>query len=236
MNCPNCAAEMTAMTLEGHQGTSVAIDVCGACHAFWFDRHESLKLSPGSTLKLMKFIGETTAPGVRSIAEKPPCPRCSGPLKQTHDLQRTTRFSYWRCPQHGRFIRFFDFLKEKDFIRPLSAEQVHELRRHVQSVNCSNCGAPVNLAVGAACTHCKSPLSMLDMRQPEQVLKQLAEAAAPRPVDPALPMELARARRDVEGLFGNVDTDTRWWGDVASSGLVQAGLGAVARWLVKTKL
>ena len=55
MNCPNCAAEMTAMTLEAHLTAPVTLDVCKACQAFWFDKYESLKLAAASTLKLMKF-------------------------------------------------------------------------------------------------------------------------------------------------------------------------------------
>lgn len=235
MLCPNCRSEMTAMTLDGHQGSPVSIDICSGCEAFWFDRHESLKLAPASTLKLMKLIGENSRSAKASFQQKMPCPRCSGTLSPTQDLQRNVRFNYWRCPQHGRFIRFFEFLREKNFIRPLTAQQVKELRQHVQSVNCSNCGAPVNLAVGAACTHCKSPLSMLDMKQPEEVLRQLAEASVPRPVDPALPLQLARARKDIEHSFGNFESEL-WWQDVSSSGLVQAGLGAVAKWLTKNMI
>jgi hypothetical protein len=224
---------MTEMALEGHQGTPITIDLCAACQAFWFDRFESLKLAPGSTLKLMQFIGENAAAAKASYSGALSCPRCAEPLQATQDLQRNTRFSYWRCrARHGRFIRFFDFLKEKDFLRPLTSQQIAELRRHVQSVNCSNCGAPVNLAAGSACGHCKSPLSMLDMKQPEQLLKQLEAAAVPKPVDPTLPMDLARAKRDVEGLFGR-EPDRDWLRDVTSSGLVQSGLKAVARWLSK---
>jgi hypothetical protein len=226
---------MTGMTLDGHQGTPVAIDICIECQAFWFDRHESLKLAPASTLRLMKLIGENAQPGKAPFEGKMSCPRCPGTLAPTQDLQRNVRFNYWRCPQHGRFIRFFEFLREKNFIRPLTAQQVKELRQHVQSVNCSNCGAPVNLAVGASCAHCKSPLSMLDMKQPEEVIRQLTEASAPRPVDPSLPMELARAKRELDQAFGNFDSEL-WWRDASSSGLVQAGLGAVARWLTRNMI
>jgi Zn-finger nucleic acid-binding protein len=235
MDCPNCTVEMTSMALHGHQGTSVAIDLCAVCQAFWFDRHESLKLAPVSTLELMKFIGENAAPANGTFSRALRCPRCSNTLKPTNDLQRSTRFSYWRCDsQHGRFIRFFDFLREKDFIRPLTPLQIAELRQHVHSVNCSNCGAPVDLGSGTACLHCKTPLSMLDMKQSAAILKQLGDAAVPRPVDPAMPIALARARRDVETLFGGLETDTRWWSDVSSSGLVEAGLGIFARWIARS--
>src|SRR5437899_12018942 len=117
MKCPGCGTDMTAMTLEGRLATQVSLDVCAACQAFWFDHFESLQLSPASTLKLMKFIGEH--PGKASLSNVLKCPRCAACLLPTHDLQRSTRFSYWRCDkEHGRIIRFLDLLKEKNFIRP----------------------------------------------------------------------------------------------------------------------
>jgi len=116
------------------------------------------------------------------------------------DRQRNTRFRYGRCPRgHGRFITFFDFLREKDFVRTLSAQQVAELRAQVQTVNCSNCGAPIDLAATSSCGHCGSPLSMLDMRQADALIAQLrAAATAPAAVSPTLPLDLLMARREAE--------------------------------------
>ena len=220
---------MTAMTLEGHQGRPVAVDLCVQCQAFWFDKFESLQVSPASTLRLLKIIGEQTSPGPTQFPEVR-CPRCSSALRLIQDMQRTTRFSYYRCEsEHGRFIRFFEFLREKDFIRPLSKHQLDELRLEVQIVNCSNCGAPIDLSVGSACSHCKSPVSMLDLKQPQTLLAQLREAAEPKPIDPALPLELARAKRDVESLFEE-ERRSVWLKD-APSDLVHTCLTAVARWL-----
>jgi hypothetical protein len=54
---------MTDWTLDGRLGTQITVDVCTDCQAFWFDQHKSLQLSPGSTLKLMKFIGRTLVNG-----------------------------------------------------------------------------------------------------------------------------------------------------------------------------
>src|SRR5262249_25417102 len=51
MHCPNCALEMTNMALDDRMHMPVEIDVCAACHAFWFDKYESLKLSPASVLR-----------------------------------------------------------------------------------------------------------------------------------------------------------------------------------------
>ncbi len=39
---------------------------------------------------------------------------------------------------------------------------------------------------------------MLDMSQAQQTLTQLRQAAEPRPADPALPLEMERAKHDAE--------------------------------------
>lgn len=223
---------MAAETLEGHLGRDVAIDICTGCQAFWFDRSENLQLTPASTLDLFRLIGDTPAHRRASISPVLKCPQCRSRLLSTHDMQRNTPFTYWKCPhEHGRFITFFEFLREKDFIRPLSALQIAELRRNVQTVNCSNCGAPIDLTLGSSCAHCASPLSMLDLKQAEDVVAQLRRASEPRSIDPALPIELARARREVEAAFAGAPTAAGWWSDASSFGLVEAGLTAVARLL-----
>jgi hypothetical protein len=224
---------MTTLTLEGRLGRPVAIDLCEPCQAFWFDGYESLQLSPASVLELFRVIGGQTS-GARPFPPTAGCPRCRLRLRPTSDLQRTTRFEYHACPQrHGRLISFFNFLREKDFIRPLTAAQIAELRRHMKTVNCSNCGAPVDLAAGAACGHCASPLSMIDVGQAETLVASLRERTTPAAsgVDPTLPLSLGRARRDVEAAFASFEREPGWFDRVSSAGLVGAGLGAFARWL-----
>lgn len=222
---------MESVILEGHAGAKVEIDLCRTCHAFWFDARESLHLAPSSTLRLFALIGETSAART-ALSAVLRCPRCQARLVPTNDFQRNTSFQYSRCDRgHGRFITFFNFLREKDFIRPLSQKQIHELRQNVQFVNCSNCGGPVDLAKGTSCAHCGTPLSILDAKQAETVVAQLKHASEPRPIDPALPLELARAKRDVEATFAASGAD--WWKDAASSGLVEAGFGALMVWLRK---
>jgi Zn-finger nucleic acid-binding protein len=236
MNCLNCKAEMEAMTLEAHLSPPVTIDLCRSCQAFWFDKYESLKLAAASTLKLLKLIGELPSSTKPAFSAKLQCPRCASELKLTHDLQRNTRFSYWRCPNdHGRFIGFFDFLKEKNFIRTLTGPEIQELRRNIQTVNCSNCGGPIDLGSSAACPHCGAPLSILDMKQPQQLLEELKHAAEPKPIDPALPLELALAKSRIDAMLAPYESNHDWWSSVsAGSGLVEAGLSAFARWLKKS--
>ena len=220
---------MPAHTFDARLGRSVAIDLCLGCQLLWFDRGESLQLSPASTLRLFRLIGEHGARGRRPLPGDLLCPRCGLRLGLAHDRQRNTRFQYWRCPRgHGRLTSFFDFLKEKDFIRPLSPAQVEQLRASVASVSCSNCGAPVDLARGSACGHCGSPLSMLDLEQTGRLVSQLREAdRTDKPVDPTLPLEMARARREVEAAFATFQKEPEWTLDVG------AGLSALARWLGK---
>jgi endogenous inhibitor of DNA gyrase (YacG/DUF329 family) len=223
---------MTAMTLEARMGGQVAIDICAACQAFWFDHFESLKLSPGSTLKLMKFIGEHPSSAKPSLPAAMQCPRCATTLKLAHDLQGNMPFTYWRCAtDDGHFIAFLEFLKEKNFIHRLTPAQIQELRQNVQFVNCSSCGASINLETDSACPYCHAPITMLDMKQPQQMLEQLKQAAAPQPIDPALPLKLASAKLELETSLADHDRGPEWWSDAGSSGLVQAGLNVVTRWL-----
>jgi Zn-finger nucleic acid-binding protein len=236
VECPRCGAAMQQETFDGHLGRSVVIDICHACQCFWFDARESVSLTPGSTLALFRVIGEKLTRPRHSNAELAKCPRCKGRLRRTQDMQRATRFEYLNCPNgHGRLISFFDFLREKGFIRPLTPHQIAELRENVGSVNCANCGGPVDLAKGAACSHCGTPLSMLDMKQAEKLVAQLQKAAARanQPVDPSLPIELLRARRETERAFAGIHDVDLWFKDVASTDLLGASLTAVARWLKK---
>ena len=225
---------MQQETLTAHLGQPVTVDLCQGCQSFWFDARESVSLSPGATLALFRIIGERAAKPHITNREIAKCPRCRARLRHTHDMQRATRFAYLRCPNdHGRLTSFFDFLREKDFVRPLTPQQVADLRQNVASVNCSNCGAPVDLAQRSACEHCGTALSMLDLTQAETLVRQLrtADDRTAQRVDPSLPLELARARREVEAAFAGMSGDRDWFETVSSTGLISAGLSVAAKWL-----
>ena len=222
---------MEHLALAGHLDREIVVDLCEPCQSLWFDGKENLQLTPGATLTIFRSIGEHVRKPELHDAELVKCPRCNARLRRTQDLQRATRFEYFRCPNnHGRLITFFDFLKEKDFIRPLTPAQINELRRNVQVVNCSNCGAPVDLVKTAACAHCRSPLSMLDMNQAERLVAQLQAAdSRPKTIDPALPLALAKAKADVELAFKGVPGQDPWSAHEWSLGLVGAGLSEIIR-------
>jgi hypothetical protein len=224
---------MERQNYAGHLDRSIDVDLCEPCQSLWFDGTENLQLTPGATLAIFRSIGEHVRKPEPRDGELVKCPRCNARLRRTHDLQRATRFEYLRCPNnHGRLITFFDFLKQKDFIRPLTPQQITELRRNVQVVNCSNCGAPIDLAKTTGCGHCGSPLSMLDMNHAERLVQQLKEAdSGAGAVDPALPLAMAKARAEVELALKGVRGDHPWSTDQWGMGLVGAGLSELIRLL-----
>lgn len=233
--CPSCRAPMASLRLDGHYGTTVDLDLCHRCHGLWFDERESLRLTPGATLRVFETIHDRRDAVRQPLADRLTCPRCDLRLLETHDRQRDTAFRYWRCGRrHGRFITFFDFLREKEFIRPLTQAQLADLRAQVRSVNCSNCGAPVDLQTSTACAYCRAALSMLDFAQVERLLADLSRAEARRvesarraQVDPSLQLALLRERLQVESFFSRVENKPDWTSWSRTDGLVEAGIGAV---------
>jgi hypothetical protein len=237
MDCPQCRAPMVEETLQGKLGRPIGVDLCFACQAFWFDSHESLRIAPAATLKLFRIIGEHAAREPAAPPTAGSCPRCGRPLRPTSDMQRNTRFEYLRCPDgHGRWMTFYSFLRAKDFIKPLSPAQIDELRQNVQMLNCSNCGAAIDLSTATGCGHCGSPVSMLDMSRARQLVETLQRAdRTGTPVDPALALRLEQARRSVHSAFDAFEGDEGWPRNAGSTGLVGAGLTSIARWLSRSR-
>jgi DNA-directed RNA polymerase subunit RPC12/RpoP len=188
---------MSALDLQKRLGSTVEVDLCAACRIIWFDRYEDLQLSPAATLKLFAIVGERSGAAAGPLSRGIRCPRCSALLRHTHDIQRNTRFQYWRCDAgHGRLMTFVDFLRAKDFVRPLTPAQLAELRENVQTINCSNCGAPVDLAKDSACRHCGSAVSMLDLKQMAKTVAQLQAAAAGGQLEGAADFTALQADRE----------------------------------------
>jgi hypothetical protein len=117
----------------------------------------------------------------------------------------------------------------------LSSAQVAELRAKVRSVNCSNCGAPVDLQNASACGYCRTALSMLDFTQVERMLTTLRDAEGQRAEKAQqaslgaalLPLALARERRHVEAFFNQIEQRPDWSSWSGGSGLVEAGVSAI---------
>lgn len=215
---------MTELPLEAF-GTllSIEISACASCNLFWFDKSESIRLTPRSVLEVFRFIGESGR-ARNVLASQFRCPLCSMALALTHDLQRTTRFTYWRCPDnHGRLITFHHFLREKNFIRSPTPSELAKLQATVRQVACSQCGAPVDLVAHSACTHCGAPIAMID---PDGVAKALhdlaAGASSPAPADPkAMQQRLGDAQ--IDAIFELARTHR----DESNDDLVAIGAAAI---------
>lgn len=155
----------------------VILDLCWDCNAIWFDQYESAQLAPGAVVDLFRQIHEHRGQPVRPLGEAMACPHCKAKLALTQDMQRSNRLSYHRCAAgHGRLTGFFQFLREKQFIRSLSRPEIEQLKATVTQVRCSGCGGPIDLARDAACSFCRSPLSILDAAAVEKTLAALTDA------------------------------------------------------------
>ena len=233
LTCPGCAEPMARGRFDAHYGRSVELDLCHGCGLMWFDARESIALTPGAVLKLFTVLDERRAQRHPLTADVMRCPRCRRPLVATHDRQRATAFSYWRCEtDDGRLTTFFDFLREKNFVRPLSPERLAELRRYTSTVNCSACGAPVDVARESACAHCRAPLSMIDPDQVHAAVRELQQAEEHRTtVDPTLPARLLADRAAIERAFRAIPSERSSGELTGAFGVVEAGISAIARLL-----
>jgi hypothetical protein len=159
----------------------ISAQFCFACQVVWFDQHDCAQLAPGGVLDVFKALNDHRGEASNALPALLDCPRCHARLTLTQDLQHTTRFSYYRCPfGHGRLSSFLQFLLEKNFIRPVSGEELAALKAKVRTIQCSNCGAPVDLQHSIACAYCHTPISILDPDAVSKAVGALAAAEANR--------------------------------------------------------
>ncbi len=225
--CPGCAAPMRPLRLARKLDGEVTVDLCADCQALWFDAFESVQLTPGGTLALFDAVRAAPPGRRRALPSALPCPRCTLPLALTQDLQHTTRFSYYRCESgHGRFTPFVQFLREKDFIRPLAPAELARLKATIRTVSCSSCGAPVDLERDASCPYCRAPISILDPEAIATTVRSLTAAETRRAtvdvdalVDGMLDAHRAAAQSEPNGGRGS--------GEAMAADLVALGLAAI---------
>jgi hypothetical protein len=168
---------MKTETLDRRDHGTVNVELCFVCAGIWFDHLASVELAPTAVISLFKEIHAHKEITRQAVASKLGCPRCGDPLALSFDLVKSGRFSYFRCTRgDGRFTPFFQFLREKQFVRSLTAAEIQRVRAQVRQVNCSQCGAPVDLELGTECKYCHAPLSLLDPDAVEKAVKMWSEA------------------------------------------------------------
>ncbi len=196
---------MQLRTLPAHHGAQVDIDFCFACHGIWFDHQENLKLAPEAIATVFKEMHRHQDAPRGPLKARLSCAQCRSTLVQGFDIVRSGRYITHRCPQqHGRFSSFSSFMIEKGFVRQLTRPEIADIAQRVGAINCSNCGAPVDLRKEDACSHCRSALSLLDPEAVEKALQGYASATT-RQATPATDVAdalvaLARQRSRYEPL------------------------------------
>lgn len=183
--CPNCREAMQIQDLEGHDQGAVRVELCFACAGIWFDHLASVQLAPAAVIELFKQIQSRRNAARQPAANRLGCPRCGSDLSLSFDLSKSGRFSYYRCLRgDGRFTPFFQFLREKQFVRSLTAGEVQRLRTQVRQIRCSECGAPIDLEHSSECKYCHAPVSFLDPDAIEKALHTWSEAENRRRAGP----------------------------------------------------
>ena len=227
--CPNCRNDTTTRTLPVFgQPQVVDVEACEACMLLWFDRSASVSLTPHSVIELFKFIGARTATSRVPLADVFSCPRCTRPLAFTHNLQRSTRFTQWSCPEdRGQLITFHQFLCQKNFVRTPTAAEIAKLRETIRMVTCSQCGAPVDLAKESACNHCRTAIALIDPDGAIKALRDYGSAANATP-DPVI-MRAAMAEASLKAIVAR----DKIWRDNSAAGddLLAVGAAAICTWL-----
>lgn len=171
---------MQAHTLAARDGSGVELDICFACQGIWFDASENLKLAPAAVVELFRLLHTHRDDQRQPLALQMDCPRCAHPLQKGFDVVRSGRYVTYRCGQrHGRFSAFSSFMIEKGFVRLLTQPEIDDIARRVAIINCTSCGAPVDLRKDHACPHCRSAFSLIDPQAVQQALQGYASAAQP---------------------------------------------------------
>jgi hypothetical protein len=160
---------MRTMAIEGHYSRKVEIDICTHCHLVWFDALESVRLSGLGWVQLIRQM--IASPALNApLAPRLSCVRCQSPLKAVRNLTRFGRTAAQECPHgHGHYQGYSLLLAERGLVRPVYPHDRLTLREQGRSLDCLNCGAPMDNAA-KECGYCDSPLVLVDMPRLTQAL------------------------------------------------------------------
>jgi len=161
--CGNCREPMQRLTLSGHYGRSVDIDLCGQCHLVWFDLTETARLSGPALLDLIGAMASAQSLPHRTLRPDAGCARCGATLKTVHNRSRWGQSLHLECRAgHGGYQTFSQFLQEKGLLRPMSRIDRARLLERQGRIDCVNCGADVGKD-DEQCRYCGSVPSLLDV-------------------------------------------------------------------------
>lgn len=193
--CPSCRQPTEIHRFGASSGATLELDLCFACQGMWFDPQENTRLAPAAVLELFELLHRHRADAHRPLSARLQCPRCAQALVKGYDLAQGGRYVTYRCAaRHGRFSTFGSFMVEKGFVRHLSRLEIEALAERVGTINCTSCGAAVDIRNDHACPYCRSALSLLDPLAVDKALARHSRAARQAaPTDTASPEALADA-------------------------------------------
>lgn len=176
LHCPNCAGDMTPLSLPARYGAIVEIDHCTACRLFWFDQLETANLARDGLLSVFRLIADSEAAAERPLNERLRCPRCTATLDRIHNMSRYGRMIHHRCHNaHGHAVTHAQFLAEKGLLRNVTEADLAQPARML-GVSCRQCGAPLHALKDCNCPYCKAPVVMLDLERAVDCLADLDHA------------------------------------------------------------
>ena len=179
---------MRRLTLPGHYGRGVDIDLCDHCDLVWFDFTESAQLNGPALLELIGHMARSQEVPHEMLRADPRCPRCDGRLAIVHNQSRWGHSSQLQCARwHGAYQSFAQFLQEKGLLRPMSRLDRAKLLRDRGRIDCVNCGAEIG-AEDERCRFCQSVPSLLDVAR-------LAHALDPQDTIPSPPVYATPAQQ-----------------------------------------
>ena len=239
---------MRSLALGRRPAGEVVVDLCAPCHLLWFDALRERPAHPGrhaGTVRRDPRRGRCRPPshsvpaGLSALCRA--AQRDAGPAADDAISYTGVRAA------HGRLTPFVQFLREKDFIRPLPPADIARLAAQVKVIRCSGCGAPVDLARDTACSDCGAPIATLDPDALARTVGALEAAAAKRTtidVD-ALIDGLAAAQsrqRELDRVAGRRPTGGRsrstcsTWGSTSSAARCRAERCRSGRAAARTRM
>jgi transcription elongation factor Elf1 len=234
IHCPNCRQPMQTQALQQNYSGTERVEICFPCAGIWFDHLASVQLAPAAVIELFKEISSNRA-AAQPVANQLTCPRCGDALELSFDLAKSGRFSYFRCLRgDGRFTPFFQFLREKQFVRSLTPAEIQRVRSQVREIKCSQCGAPIDLENSTQCQYCHAPVSFLDPDAVEKALHTWSDAENRRRKlgDALLQIQLPHADQTAEAPLGHLLAGASQQGTTAAGvglDLIATGMRAIGR-------
>jgi uncharacterized protein with PIN domain len=180
---------MQSMRFRDDARQAVEIDVCHQCNGIWFDPQESARLDDEAVVQLFDLVHQRGGTAARPTAADRHCPRCDQPLQPANIAIGQAQVRYWQCPSgHGRHATFLQLLFEKEFVRPLSGDEVARLPAMTRGVRCAECGGTVDPR-GSGCANCSTPLMVLDRGRVHAVLQRYVAARRGSAAGSAVPAQ-----------------------------------------------